>query len=106
MSVDIADIVACIWQSKFLWSSPFSIGIGMYLLWQELGISTLAAIGTMFILIIPVNIITGRLSKKYNKQQLKIKDERINLTNECLIGIKLLKLYGWETPFKEAISNH
>ena len=33
-----------------------------------------------------------------------IHDQRINLTNEALLGVKLIKLYGWEEPFQKRIS--
>ena len=35
--------------------------------------------------------------------QMRWKDQRIKLMNEILNGIKVLKLYGWETSFKERI---
>ncbi len=30
---------------------------------------------------------------------MKIKDKRVNLTNETLTGIKLIKYSGWESDF-------
>ena len=34
---------------------------------------------------------------------MQAKDERIKLMNEVLNGIKVLKLYAWETSFKEKV---
>ena len=34
---------------------------------------------------------------------MKLKDERIKVTNEVLNGIKVLKLYSWERAFREKI---
>lgn len=33
----------------------------------------------------------------------KVTDERINLTTEVLNGIKIIKMYCWENPFKKMI---
>ena len=32
-----------------------------------------------------------------------VKDDRINTTNEVFTNIKIIKLYAWESAFKEAI---
>lgn len=34
---------------------------------------------------------------------MKNKDERVKLMNEILSGIKVLKLYAWETSFEEQV---
>ena len=78
--------------------------MAMYFLWQELGISTLAGLGFMVCFLMPLNILIGRKTRDLSQQQMKLKDERINLTNEALLGVKLIKLYGWEEPFQKRIS--
>ena len=78
--------------------------MAMYFLWQELGISTLAGLGFMVCFLMPLNILIGRKTRDLSQQQMKLKDERINLTNEALLGVKLIKLYGWEEPFQNRIS--
>jgi ATP-binding cassette subfamily C (CFTR/MRP) protein 1 len=41
--------------------------------------------------------------ESYQKKQMKEKDQRVNLVNEVLNGIKVLKLYAWETSFMEKL---
>ena len=36
-------------------------------------------------------------------QQMNQKDSRIKLLNEILNGIKVIKFYAWENPFKELV---
>ena len=36
---------------------------------------------------------------------MRLKDERIKMVNEVLNGIKVIKLYAWERPMEEVISN-
>ena len=50
-------------------------------------------------IIIPIDDNANKIQSK-----MKLKDERINLTNEALLGVKLIKLYGWEEPFQKRIS--
>ncbi|KAG0330230.1 hypothetical protein BGZ99_007091 [Dissophora globulifera] len=38
------------------------------------------------------------------EERLKATDERIRLTSEILSNVKIVKLYGWEMPFKRKIS--
>jgi ATP-binding cassette subfamily C (CFTR/MRP) protein 1 len=41
--------------------------------------------------------------ESYQKKQMRQKDIRVNLINEVLNGIKVLKLYAWETSFMAKI---
>ena len=35
----------------------------------------------------------------------KLKDKRVEITTEVIVGIKYIKLYGWEIAFKKIIQN-
>jgi hypothetical protein len=43
--------------------------------------------------------------KGYQARLMKAKDNRVNLTNEVLTGIKLIKLYAWEKDFLARITD-
>jgi ATP-binding cassette subfamily C (CFTR/MRP) protein 1 len=104
-----------------IWSAPLQIGIAMYLLWQVLGVSSLAGLGIM-ILMIPLNGYIARKTRKIQVKQMGQKDSRIKEMNEVLSpqgieiiilkhilcfqvlnGIKVIKLYAWEKPFEAVI---
>lgn len=55
------------------------------------------------ITMIPLSAIIASKIKTLQIQQMKHKDERVKLMNEILSGIKVLKLYAWETSFEEQI---
>lgn len=59
----------------------------------------------MGICLIPLAIVQGKWSEKIYKKQTKLKDDRVNVANEALGGIKLVKFYSWENPFEERIDN-
>lgn len=71
-----------------LWSAPVQIILAMVLLWQTLGPSVLAGLAIM-ILLMPVNAVIATRQRKYQVQQMTLKDSRIKLMNEVLNGIKV-----------------
>ena len=56
----------------------------------------------LFVLM-PLNFWSWSVMETYQKKQMSQKDLRVNLVNEVLNGIKVLKLYAWETSFMEKL---
>lgn len=104
MSVDIQKVMEYVQMMNLVWASILQIAIGLYFLWLQLNLATLAGIG-MMILMIPLNAVITNKLKESQTQLMKDKDGRTKLLNEILNGIKVLKLYAWEVPFIEKI-NH
>jgi ABC-type multidrug transport system fused ATPase/permease subunit len=102
MSIDASRIGEFILIVNDIWSALLQICLALYLLWQQLGIASIAGLAVMFI-VLPINgYISGQLRYLTNKL-MKIKDLRVKLMNEVLSGIKVLKLYAWETPFEKQV---
>jgi ATP-binding cassette subfamily C (CFTR/MRP) protein 1 len=59
----------------------------------------------ILLLLIPLNGVVATYARKYQMEQMKLKDKRIRLTNEVLSGIKVLKLYAWETSYEQEIQS-
>ncbi|KAL1984730.1 hypothetical protein VTN96DRAFT_8763 [Rasamsonia emersonii] len=87
-----------------LWSAPFQIFLCMASLYQLVGLSMLAGIGVM-ILMIPLNGLIARMMKKLQVTQMKNKDSRTRLMTEILNNMKSIKLYAWNTAFMNKL-NH
>ncbi|XP_022645623.1 canalicular multispecific organic anion transporter 2-like isoform X2 [Varroa jacobsoni] len=104
MSVDTQRIMDQVNMMNMLWSIPLQIGISIWMLWQQLGIATLGGVFVM-ILLMPVNAVVTILLRKYQVSLMRNKDKRTKLMNEILSGIKVLKLYAWETSFMRRIDN-
>lgn len=45
------------------------------------------------------------MSTKYRKQSTQKTDERIELLEEVISGIKIIKMYAWEKPFCALVAN-
>lgn len=102
MAVDSQKVVDFMMFANYIWASPLQIGIATYLLWQQLGIATIAGV-TVMLLLIPIN---GYITSIYRRSQQRVmreKDKRSKMLNEILSGIKVLKLYGWELSFIDQI---
>nr|XP_039268709.1 multidrug resistance-associated protein 1-like isoform X3 [Styela clava] len=102
MSVDAQRFMDLMTYLNIVWSGPFQIIFALYFLWNILGPSVLAGLAVM-ILLIPVNAVIANKARALQVKQMKYKDERIKLMNEILNGIKVLKLYAWETSFQKKI---
>ena len=102
MSVDTQKFVEVMPFVGMVWSSPIQIAISIYMLYNTLGGAVFAGLGIL-LLLIPINGFVATLSRKYQMEQMKLKDQRIKLTNEVLSGIKVLKLYAWEPSYEHQI---
>ncbi|KAI1286675.1 ATP-binding cassette sub-family C member 3 [Halotydeus destructor] len=102
MSVDSESIVGYVNFVNQWWNAPLQIAIAMYLLWQQLGIATLAGIAIM-LLLIPVNsYLVKKLESTYYALMTE-KDKRSKLMNEIISGIKVLKMYAWEVSLSKQV---
>ncbi|CAG2109651.1 unnamed protein product [Medioppia subpectinata] len=102
MSVDIQRISDFMLIATIILSAPFQITIAMILLWQQLGVATLA--GVLFLVILmPFNGYMANKIRKYHLMQMKIKDNRIKILSETLNGIRVIKLYAWEKAFSDQV---
>ena len=98
MAVDAQKIFDFMMSFNQMWISPLQITIAFFLLWQQLGIATLAGIAVMLTLI-PLNAYVTKFTRRCQIQVMKEKDKRAKMLNEVFAGIKVLKLYGWEPSF-------
>ena len=98
MAVDTQRLQDLTQYGQMLWSAPFQIVLCMLSLYQLLGISMLAGVAAM-ILMIPINGIIARVMKNLQKKQMKNKDARTRLVTEILNNMKSIKLYAWSQAF-------
>ncbi|XP_055943743.1 multidrug resistance-associated protein 1-like [Argiope bruennichi] len=103
LTVDVKRVQWFIMQFAALLIAPFKIALIIYVMWQYIGVSTLAGVVVIGVLF-PFSYYVSRIGWKYNDKQMEVKDFRLKLMNEILNGIKILKLYAWEIPFAGRVS--
>ncbi|KAJ3186165.1 Multidrug resistance-associated protein 1 [Gaertneriomyces sp. JEL0708] len=102
MSMDTGRIMNFMQCSHSFWSVPLNTAIGILLLWQQLGIATLAGLGVI-IAILPLQAGMGKIYEKLFSTKMKRADVRISLIDETLNHIRMLKYYGWVPIFRNRI---
>lgn len=103
MAVDTQRLQDLTQYGQMLWSAPFQIVLCMASLYQLVGISMLAGVGAM-ILMVPINGLIARIMKNLQKKQMKNKDARTRLVTEILNNVKSIKLFAWSTAFMNKLN--
>jgi ABC-type multidrug transport system fused ATPase/permease subunit len=103
MSVDsfkIAEITAYL---HFLCAAaPTQLVISVILLWQVMGLSAIPGLVVM-VFLLPVNYFLAKGFNITSKNIMKATDKRINVTNEVLQNIRIIKYFAWEERFGRSI---
>ncbi|KAM5344772.1 hypothetical protein ACJ41O_010634 [Fusarium nematophilum] len=103
MSVDSFKIAEVTAYLHFLCASaPTQLVVAIVLLWQVLSVSAFPGIIVM-ILLLPVNYGLARGFSITSKKILAATDKRINVTNEVLQNIRIIKYFAWEQRFGRII---
>nr|UOF76393.1 multidrug resistance-associated protein [Bursaphelenchus xylophilus] len=103
MAIDIDRFQQITPQTQQYWSTPLQIGLALYFLWKQIGVSVISGVMVMFLLL-PINFLITMQTRKYQVRQMHVKDERTKMVNEVLSGIKVIKLYAWEPPMEHVIN--
>ncbi|XP_032663383.1 multidrug resistance-associated protein 4-like isoform X2 [Odontomachus brunneus] len=88
----------------YIWIMPIQGAIIAFLIWQNVGVASLAGVFLITIQTIPIQ---GYITKWTSKLRLKVAmrtDERVRLMSEIISGIEVIKMYTWEKPFQELVS--
>eukprot|EP01134_Creolimax_fragrantissima_P008215 CFRG8215T1 len=102
MSVDAQRFMDLLPYMHMIWSGPLQITLAMYFLWDTMGPSVLAGVAVL-VLTIPINAVVARFIRRFQVNQMRVKDHRMKFVNEVLAGMKVIKLYAWEKPFLESL---
>lgn len=103
MSVDTQKVGDSLNLIHYIWSSPLILTLAIVALWRIIGPSTMAGVGFLLVFL-PINsMVLAKLIRSFQGVQMKLKDSRLKLMNQILIGIRILKLYAWEDYFTEKI---
>jgi len=87
-----------------VWYSPLQIGLALYFLWGQLGVSCLGGV-VVIVIMMPVTKWVARFLAKIQKDLMKAKDRRVEVNNEVLGSMKVVKLQAWEESFFDKIDD-
>ncbi|XP_051939169.1 ATP-binding cassette sub-family C member 10 isoform X2 [Hippocampus zosterae] len=102
MSADTDRVVNFFNSFHELWSLPFQLAIALYLLYLQVGVAFLGGLG-LALLLVPFNKFLASRIVRNNRRMLRYKDARVKLMTELLLGIRVIKLCGWEAHFARKV---
>ena len=76
----------------------------IYFMYLEIGYAIFAGLA-VFLVVVPLNLVIAKKAEIYQSKQMNDKDQRMSLMNEILKGIRILKLYCWESSFMERVQD-
>jgi ATP-binding cassette subfamily C (CFTR/MRP) protein 1 len=80
-----------------------TIGVCLYLIYQQLGVSTFVGVG-LIAFTMPLNGVCFYILNLVRRKKVLTTDIRVKLMNEILSGIRIIKYYAWETAFAEKVT--
>ncbi|KPM40774.1 ATP-dependent bile acid permease [Neonectria ditissima] len=105
MSVDSFKIAEVTAYLHFLCASaPTQLVVAVVLLWQVMGLSAIPGLVIM-VFLLPINYGLARGFSATSKAILAATDKRINVTNEVLQNIRIIKYFAWEQRFGRIIGD-
>ncbi|KAF6715600.1 Multidrug resistance-associated protein 4 [Oryzias melastigma] len=87
----------------YLWVGPLQAVVILVFLWYEIGISCLAGVATIA-LMMPIQTWFGKLFGIFRSKTAVLTDSRIRIMNEVVSGIRIIKMYAWEKPLSALVT--
>ncbi|KAL5747608.1 hypothetical protein ACOSQ2_024905 [Xanthoceras sorbifolium] len=85
-----------------IWTTCLQLCLALVIIYYCMGLATTAAVITVLLTVLASSPLT-KLQHKYQKKLMVAQDRRLKAITEALTNMKVLKLYAWETHFKNVI---
>lgn len=84
------------------WTTSLQLCIALIILYNSVGLATISAM-VVIIVTVACNAPLAKLQHRFQSKLMESQDERLKAMSEALVYMKVLKLYAWETHFKNVI---
>ncbi|ONI25475.1 hypothetical protein PRUPE_2G305600 [Prunus persica] len=84
------------------WTTILQLCLALVIFFRAVGLATFASL-VVIVLTVVCNAPLAKLQHKFQSKLMVAQDERLKASSEALVNMKVLKLYAWETHFKNAI---
>ncbi|KAK1564961.1 hypothetical protein Q3G72_015740 [Acer saccharum] len=85
-----------------IWATSLLLCFALVFVYYSVGLATVAALITILLIFLASSPLT-KLQHKYQTKLMIAQDRRLKAITEALANMKVLKLYDWETHFKNII---
>ncbi|SPP73475.1 probable multidrug resistance-associated protein lethal(2)03659 [Drosophila guanche] len=103
MSIDLSQFDLTFYFFHDLWKGPVEACIFGYIMYLQIGWTSLIGIAFIVILI-PLQAWAAKAAAHFRSQSAKHRDERVKLMNEIISAIQVIKMYAWEKSFGRLIA--
>ncbi|KAH8290983.1 hypothetical protein KR054_007655 [Drosophila jambulina] len=103
MSIDLSQFDLTFYFFHDLWKGPVEACIFGYLMYRQVGWTSLIGIAFIVILI-PLQAWAAKAAAHFRSESAKHRDERVKLMNEIITAIQVIKMYAWEKSFGRLIA--
>ncbi|CAL5400018.1 unnamed protein product [Camellia sinensis] len=86
------------------WTTSLQLFLALIILFRAVRLATIASL-VVIILTVLCNAPLAKLQHKFQSKLMVAQDDRLKATSEALVNMKVLKLYAWESHFKNVIEN-
>ena len=104
LSNDVSRFESFTQNLHYLWLAPLQFSLIVYLSWKSIGNATFVG-GSLLLLFVPFQSWIGKKFSQLRSKTARKTDIRIRIMNEIIKGIKVIKMYGWETSFSNLVAN-
>ncbi|KAK5646968.1 hypothetical protein RI129_005432 [Pyrocoelia pectoralis] len=99
ISTDAPIFIMTAFLLNYIWIGPIQTVVVTYLMYREVGFSSIIGVLLLFAFI-PIHHLLGKAASKYRLKAATRTDARVCYMNEIILGIKVIKMFGWEKLIK------
>ncbi|CAG9783024.1 unnamed protein product [Diatraea saccharalis] len=88
----------------YVWIIPLQMAAVCYLGYIQAGPAALVGLAALVVIALPIQGYLGQLIGKLRMRIAEKTDERIKVMTEVINGIQVIKMYAWELPFQNVVS--
>ncbi|XP_067123850.1 ATP-binding cassette sub-family C member 4-like [Centruroides vittatus] len=101
---DITKFYYNLFSMAYVIANPLIVIVTVAVLWQYFEWTILPGISVVFVYV-TIQFLLGKLYSKLRLKTVKMGDERLNLLNEMIAGMRLIKMSTWEKPYASLVEN-
>ncbi|CRK99302.1 CLUMA_CG012571, isoform A [Clunio marinus] len=87
----------------FIWILPIQACLICYLIWREVKYAAVVGVVGLLLKTVPIQTGLSKVSSILRMRVAKRTDDRVSIMNELIQGIQVIKMYAWETPFRNVV---
>ncbi|XP_063914042.1 probable multidrug resistance-associated protein lethal(2)03659 [Zophobas morio] len=103
MTKDVDIFTDFFYNGNYVWIPLVQTVVVGYLIYSKIGVAAFAGIG-FFLIVLPLQMFIAKMSYPLHLTSSKKTDERLELLQEVLSSIKIIKMYTWEMFFERKIN--